>query len=399
MANSRDIGTSTIQTNPNGLVTYLQVIASNSRIIAVTTILSTVIAAAMTLLIPNRYTARSMILPAQEERGLTNALMAQFGGLISMAGGAPGTPTAGELYVTMLNSETVMNPIIDRFKLMTVYEAKYRSDAFKALDNATTVSLGRKDGVITIAVTDKDPKRASAIANSYIDELEKLTVALNMTGAGKNRTYLEPRLAEAKAGLTQAEEALKAFQAKNRTIQVPQQAEATIKGIAEMKAALVLKEVELSTARRSLTDSSREVKDLITAIANLKAQIEKYETGMGGGAIPSLGTVPQLGQDYVRLMREFKIQEAMVELLTKQYEMTKLNEAKDYSSFQVLQAARVPEKKSKPQRLKIVLLVTVSTFLSMLFIVFVQDYWKRMPEEDKSVWRGIADSLKFARKL
>lgn len=391
-------GRDAVHDNPNSLVTYMQVIARRSKKITLITFLSAVITVGVTLLLPNIYTAKSMILPAQEDRSLSNALLSQFGGLISMAGGTVGSPTAGELYVTMLNSETVMDPIIDRFKLMSVYGAKYRSDAYRALDNATSVSLGRKDGVIAILVSDENPKRAAEIANAYVDELGKLTVALNVTGAGKNRMYLEPRLAEAKAGLASAEDALKAFQSKNKAVQVPQQAEATIRGVAEMKAALVMKEVELSTARRSLTDSSQEVKDLKTAIANLKAQIGNYESGTGGGAIPALGSVPRLGQEYVRLMREFKIQEAMVELLTKQYEMTKLNEAKDYSSFQVLQSARVPEKKSKPHRLKIVMLVTVSTFLFMLFSVFVQDYWSRMPEEEKSRWRELVDSLKHARR-
>lgn len=380
--------------NPNSLVAYMQVIASRGRVIMLVTFLSAVITACVTLFLPNIYTARSMILPAQEDKVGMNAMLAQFGGLISMAGGAVGAPTTGDLYVTMLRSETVKDPIIDRFRLMDVFEAKYRADAYRALDNATSVSLGRKDGVISIAVSDENPKRAAEVANAYIDELGKLAVTLSVQGAGKSRTFLESRLAEAKGGLAGAEEALKAFQAKNKTIQLPHQAEATIRGVAEMKAALVLKEVELSTLRRSLTDSSQEVKDLKTAIANLKSQIASYETGKGGGAIPALGSVPELGQEYVRLMREFKIQETLVELLTKQYEMTRLTEAKDYSSFQVLQSARVPEKKSKPQRLKIVLLATISTFILMLLSAFIQDYLARMPEEEKSRWKEIRKNLK-----
>jgi len=382
----------------SSLIDYIEVIFHSWRTIFKITAISTIIAVVFTLFLPNIYTSTTMILPAQEDRSLSNALMAQFGGLLSMAGGVAGAPTAGELYVTMLNSETVMDPVVERFKLMEAYNFKYRSDAYKQLDNATNISLGRKDGVISISVSDKDPKRAADIANAYVEELGKLAVSLSVSGAGKNRIYLEPRLAEAKAGLSKAEDELKTFQLKNKTIQVPHQAEATIRGVAEMKAALVMKEVELSTARRSLTENSQEVKNLKTVIANLNAQISSYESGKGGGAIPGLGSVPQLGQDYVRLMRAYKIQEAMVELLTKQYEMTKLNEAKDYSSFQILQAARVPEKKSKPQRLKIVILVTVSTFLIMVFSVFLRDFWTRIPEEQKHRITSMIDKLKASVK-
>jgi tyrosine-protein kinase Etk/Wzc len=396
MTENKKDGTIVDQDNPNSLVSYMRVVSSRSKCIIFTTLLAALITAVITLFLPNIYTAKSMILPPQEDRNMANALMAQFGGLIGMAGGAAGSPTAGELYVTMLNSETVKDPIIDRFKLMDAFGVKYRDDAYRALGNATSVSLGRKDGVISVAVSSNYPKRAAEIANAYVEELGKLTTALNVTGASKNRAYLEPRLAEAKAALVKAEEALRTFQSKHKSFEVPQQAEATIRGVAEMKAALVMKEVELSTALRTMTESNQEVKNLRTAIANLRSQIVNYESGEGGGAMPALGAVPQLGQESVRLMREFKIQEAMVELLTKQYEMTKLNEAKNFSTFQVLQIAKTPEKKSKPQRLKIVLLATITTFLFMLFYVFVQDYWERLTEEERSQWREIKRQWTFS---
>jgi tyrosine-protein kinase Etk/Wzc len=156
-----------------------------------------------------------------------------------------------------------------------------------------------------------------------------------------------------------------------------------------MKAALVLKEVELSTIRRSLTESSQEVKNLKTSIANLKSQIANYETGTGGGAVPSLGTVPQLGQDYVRLMREFKIQETLVELLTKQYEMARLSEAKDVAPIQVLQKAKVPERKSKPSRSKIVMSSVFIALLASLVLSIILEKISNMPAKEKDRWKSL----------
>lgn len=390
-----EVGTTAELYNSNSFVSYLQVVSRRSKQIMLITFLAALISAGITLCIPNIYTAKSMILPPQEDRSTANALLSQFGGLIGMAGGVSGTQSAGELYVTMLTSDTVKDPIVDRFNLMEAYGAKYRGDAFRALAGATSVSLGRKDGVITVSVSNRNPKRAAEIANAYVEELGQLTASLSVSGAERNRAFLESRLAEAKASLVSAEEALRKFQLKNKTFEVPHQTEATIRGVAEMKAALVMKEVELSTALRIFTESNQKVKNLRAAIANLKSQISTYESGTGGGAIPALGSVPQLGQDYVRLMRDFKTQEALVELLTKQYEVTKLNVAKDFSQFQVIQVARTPERKSGPQRLKIVVLVTVTTLLLKLFYVFVQDYWNRMADTEKSQWREVRDQWRI----
>lgn len=395
MAENMEVGTTAELYNSNSFVSYLQVVSRRSKQIMLITFLAALISAGITLCIPNIYTAKSMILPPQEDRSTANALLSQFGGLIGMAGGVSGTQSAGELYVTMLTSDTVKDPIVDRFNLMEAYGAKYRGDAFRALAGATSVSLGRKDGVITVSVSNRNPKRAAEIANAYVEELGQLTASLSVSGAERNRAFLESRLAEAKASLVSAEEALRKFQLKNKTFEVPHQTEATIRGVAEMKAALVMKEVELSTALRIFTESNQKVKNLRAAIANLKSQISTYESGTGGGAIPALGSVPQLGQDYVRLMRDFKTQEALVELLTKQYEVTKLNVAKDFSQFQVIQVARTPERKSGPQRLKIVVLVTVTTLLLKLFYVFVQDYWNRMADTEKSQWREVRDQWRI----
>jgi uncharacterized protein involved in exopolysaccharide biosynthesis len=372
------------------LLDLLLVVVKHKRMIIRFTLAVAVLTAVYSLSLPNIYTSEALIFPSQEDKGLASAMLAQLGGLAGLAGGSLGGKTLEELYVTMLKSEAIKDPIIDRFGLMKRFKAIYRADAYRRLDANAKVSAGKKDGVITISVSDRDPRWAAAVADAYVRELGSLTVRLNVTGAGKNRLFLENRLGGAKSDLARAEDALKAFQTKNKALDVPEQAKATIGGVAQLRAQLALHEVQLATLRRQFTDASQEVKNAKASIDNMKAQINQLE-GQGGGSIPSIGSVPDLGQEYIRLMREFKVQETIVELLTKQYELAKINETKDISPFQVIQSPKVPERKSKPKRSIMVILATLTAFFFSVLVAFIREYADKMPEEDKTRWREIID--------
>jgi len=368
--------------------------------ICFTTLGAVIITALITLLLPNIYTARAMIVPSDDDKSGLAAMMSKMGGLAAMAGSAAVSKTTGDLYLTMLRSETIKDQLIDRFKLLDVYDVKFRVDAYKKLDTNAGVSLGKKDGVITIAVNDKDPKRAAELANAYVAELGKLAAGLNMTGAGQNRLFLETRIAEARADLSRAEEDLKAFQSKNKTISVTDQAKATIEGVAHLRGQLALKEVELGTLQRQFTDKSQEVKTTRVTIANLRSQIAALEgKGAGGSSsIPNVGSMPQMGQDYLRLMREFKIQEAVLEMLTQQYEAVKIGEAKDVAPFQILQKAKAPEKKSGPNRGKLVKLsLFVSLFGSMLLALALENI-SRIDDATRQRWKSLLVTSKSTTK-
>jgi uncharacterized protein involved in exopolysaccharide biosynthesis len=372
------------------LLDLLLVVVKRKTMIICITLAAAVLTALYSLSLPNIYTSKALIYPSQEDKGLANAMMAQFGGLANLAGGSLGGKTLEDLYLTLLKSEAIKDPIIDSLGLMKRFKAKMRTGAYRRLDAATMVSAGKRDGVITISVSDRDPRWAAALADAYVRELGNLTIRLNVTGAGKNRLFLENRLGEAKADLGRAEEALRTFQARNKVLNVPEQAKATIQGVAQLRAQLALEEVQLATMRRQFTDASQEVKNARATITNLKTQVEQLE-GQGGGSIPSVGSVPGLGQEYVRLMREFKIQESIVELMTKQYELARINELKDVVPFQVIQSAKVPERKSKPKRSRMVIFATMAAFFASVFFAFIREYADRMPQEDKVRWREIGD--------
>jgi tyrosine-protein kinase Etk/Wzc len=334
------------------------------------------------LALPNVYCAGAKVLPPQKESAMgLSAVLGQMGGLAGLAGGNLGI--GGDLYLGILKSRSVGDAVIRRLGLEKIYKSDSIEAARSRLEGAVKVQVG-KDGIITITAEDADPKRAALLANAFVEELGRTTIRLNLSKAGTERVFLEKRLELVKKDLKAAEEDLKSFAQNNKIIQVDAQARATIEGIARLKAELAGKEVLLAVARTNQTEESPEVKALSTGLSQLKGQLDARAGNNGGGeGIPSLGKVPGVGLEYSRKLRELKTQEAIFEQLTKQFEMAKLNEAKDSSSFQVLDEAVVPVNRLKPKRTVIVIVSTLLAFVFSLFLVFAQQYLGGLSAEDR----------------
>ena len=348
-----------------------------------------IISVAYSLTLPNIYSATAKVLPPQKESGGgLSALLGQAGGLAGLAAG--GLSGGSDLYVGILKSRSVGDAVIQRLDLLKLYEAKTIESARARLDVAVKVQAG-KDGIISITTEDKDPKLSARLANTFVDELEKTTIRLNLSKAGTERLFLEKRLELVRKDLKAAEEDLKLFAQRNKIVQVESQAQASIAGIARMKAELASREVQLSVLRSAQTEHSPEVKALATGIQRLKGEISQLSGNSSGGeGIPSVGNVPGVGLEYTRKMRELKTQELIFEQLMKQYEVAKLSEAKDSSALQVLDEAVVPVKKSKPARALMVIMVTLSAFFVSVLLAFVLAYFENMSDVD----RKIVDKIK-----
>jgi len=262
-------------------------------------------------------------------------------------------------------------------------------DARTRLNGAVKIQAG-KDGIISITTEDKDPKRAAVLANAFVDELGKTTIRLNLSRAGTEREFLEKRLELVKSELKAAEDDLKTFSQNNRVVQVDSQAKASIEAIARLKAELATKEVQLAVLRTNQTEQSPDVKALLSGIRQLRGELAAL-SGSGGSneGIPSIGNVPGVGLEYSRKLRELKTQEAIFEQLTKQYELVKINEAKDSTSFQILDEAVVPVNKSKPRRSQIVILSTMLALFFSVCVIYLQEYLAKMPEEDRKIIESI----------
>jgi tyrosine-protein kinase Etk/Wzc len=368
---------------------YLEIVLKRKKVVIKATAIALVLSAIIVMILPKTYQATARILPPQQDQGLVAMMMSGgSGGLAGLAGNLLGTGTSADQFASIMQSERMMGAIIDRFKLMEEYKKDFRVDMYEKMSKIVDITAGKKDGIITITVEDEDPKKAADIANAYIGELNKVVAELSTSAAGGNRVFLEGRLARARADLTKAEDAMKAFQVKYNAINVPDQAKASIEGVALLKAQIAVQEGQLSAVRSQLMDSAPEVQTIKATIGKLKAQLAGLE-GTGTGAIPSVGSVPALGVQQVRLLREFKTQEMIVELLTKQYELAKLTEAKDVNSIQVIQKAEVPDKKYKPKRRNIVLGATFVVFILSVSYVMVLNYVETMPENERKRWQRI----------
>jgi capsule polysaccharide export protein KpsE/RkpR len=329
-----------------------------------------------------------------------SALLDQLGG-DSIADLLPGQGGGAELYVGLLKTGAVRDEIIDRFNLLEEEDGLTREALYRQFDQTVSVAVGRKDGIISIAVEDRDPERAAEMANAFVVSLEGLVAKINSSSAGKNRAFLEDRLAEAQVALAESEEALKVFLTLNKAVDVVEQGKATIEAVGHLYAELGAQQVKLSTMRQSMTERNPEVRSVQGAIENLKRQIAAFEEGEEdkGGTIPAVGAMPTLGQEYVRLAREFKTREAIVELLTRQYEIARLGEVKTLSGIKLVQLAYVPEYKFKPRRTRIVLLATYTAFFVSILFVFVLARIEQLPPDGKERWRRLGRDLLGRRNV
>ncbi len=319
---------------------------------------------------PNIYTGVTRILPPQQSQSTAAAMLGQLGALAGVAGTSLGIKNPNDLYVGMLKSRTVADNLISRFELRKLYETKTADDARKALEGNSRVTSG-KDGLIAIEFDDKDPKRAAAIANAYVEELYKLTQTLAVTEASQRRLFFEKQLALTKRELGNAEVALKTTQEETKLIKIDEQGRAIIEAFARLRAQVVAKEVQLGAMRSFATEQNPDLIRTQQELIGLRAQLAKMEKSHNptqGDILVPTGQVPEAGLEYLRKLRDVKYYETIFELLAKQYEAAKIDEARDTSLIQVLDKALEPEKKSKPKRALIVILTAlVFGFLAVIW--------------------------------
>lgn len=310
------------------------------------------------------FTARAAFIPPQPQQSSAASALASLGALTGLAGiGAVRTPA--DQYVALLQSTTVEDRLIDQFKLMEVYDAKFRIDARKTLEQRVKISVGKKDGLISVEVDDVSPQRAAAIANRHVEELRLMTLNLVLTEAQQRRRFFEIQLSQTRERLTQAQLALQASGFTAGALRAEPRAAA--EGYARLKAEVTAAEVRLQTLRRSFTDNSPEVQQQQTTVAALRGQLARLEASEG----------PAAGPDYVSKFREFKYQETLFDLFAKQYELARLDESQEGALIQVVDAATAPEKKSKPARLITAIAATIMAAVGLLGFVWIRHRWRQ----------------------
>jgi uncharacterized protein involved in exopolysaccharide biosynthesis len=341
--------------------------------------------------LPKRYESTTQLMPPDNQSSSGMAMMAALSARTGsafgpLAGDLLGIKSSGALFVGILRSKTVEDRLIDRFNLRRVYGIRYEQDARIELEENTSIGEDHKSGIITIIVTDRDPKRAAAIARAYVEELNQLVAELSTSSAHRERVFLEERLAGVKRDLDQASQDFSQFASKNKTIDLKEEARAMLQGAATIEGELIAAESELKGLQAIYTNNNNaRVRSVQARISELRHQVDK----LGGAASdkagspaestdsthPSLRKLPLLGVPYADLYRRMQIQEAVYESLTQQYELAKVQEAKEIPSVKVLDPAAVPEKKSFPPRLTIMLLCTTLALVATAVFLLGRELW------------------------
>ena len=349
------------------LLDLLIVVAKNKKMIIRNTLVAALIAVAVSLLMPKIYTASTTIMPPQPGQSTASAMLAQMGGLAGMAGASLGIKNPADLYIGMLKSRTVADDLIKKFDLKTLYKTDSGEAAIKSLESDTAVASG-KDGLIKIDFSAKDPKRASDIANAYVDELNKVTSTLAVTEASQRRFFFESQLNLVKDKLAKAESDLQELQKKSGMIQDYPQEKEIAESNARLRAEIASKEVQLSAMQIGVTTRNPEYQRIQGELASLKSRLD----GLGADVSPD-ARMSQSGLEYIDKFRDVKFNQALLELLYKQFELAKIDEAKDYPLIQVLDRAVPPEKKSKPKRALIVIMSALTALFLSIFWAFISE--------------------------
>ena len=360
-------------------------------------------------LIPKSYTSTTQLMPPDPQSTSNMAMMAALatkagGGLAGMAGDLLGLKSSGALFIGVLRSQTSQDRLIEQFDLRKVYGTRFVMDARTKLDENTSISEDKKSGIISISVTDRSPQRAAALAGAYVDQLNSLVSELSTSSAHRERVFLEERLKVAKHDLDDASNQFAQFSSKNNTLDIQQEGKAMLDAAGMIAGQMIAAQSELEGLRQIYTDSNSRVRALSARVAELRKQLEKLggtqpkgttvaspSSGSSADAAlaqtseipyPTIKSLPLLGAKYADYYRRAKIQETVFEMLTEQYELAKVQEAKETPSVKVLDPAPIPEKKSFPPRSVIMFLGTFLVFALSMVWVLGSARWEEVDPQD-----------------
>lgn len=370
--------------NEVSLLDILLVLAQGKRRIFAVTAVFAILAIGVTLLLPNEYTAVTTILPPQQNSSMGQMMASQLGnlgGIAALAGGGLNLKNPNDMYVGMLRSRTVEDAMVRHFELMREYHARYASMARKQLEDHVSIDGGGKDGMIRISVEDRDANRAAELANGYVDQFRDLSQSLAITEAAQRRIFFEGELEKSKDKLADAEEALKRTEISTGVIQLDSQARALIESAASLRAQIAAREVEIQGMETYATGQNAQLVQAQRELDGLRAQLAKLggsEDSSSSEIIVPKGKVPEAGLEYVRKLRDVKYYETIFEILARQFEVAKLDEAKEGAAIQIVDLAIPPDRKSGPKRGFIVMSTTLVGFLAGALWVLLFEAFERM---------------------
>jgi uncharacterized protein involved in exopolysaccharide biosynthesis len=337
-----------------------------------------------------KYESTAQIMPPDSSgSGLASLLpaLSKSPGLIGMASDMMGMKSTSAIFARVLESRTVQDHLIERFELQKVYGEKYREDARKKLTKRTTIAEDKKSGVIAISVQDHDKNLATELANAYVEELGSVLAKVSTSAARRERIFIEQRLADENNNLQEAERQFSQFASSNMALDVPEQTKVEVEAAARLQGELIASKAQLEGLKQTYTEENIRVKSVQAHVNELQRALAKINSGRGStvedatSPYPSVRNLPILGVKWADLYRQTKIRETVVELLTQQYEMARIQEAKEIPSVKVLDPASNPERREPSWKLVIALGTLLSALLACLGY-FIKNWWDRWDQDD-----------------
>ena len=378
------------------LLDLLQTIVDNLRLLVLGPLAVGLLALGYSFTITPTYTAKTQFLPPQAQQSAAASMIASLGSLGGLAGAAAGLKNPADQYVAYMKSVSLQDALIERFNLKERYKAKMKTDTRMVLTGAVRVASG-KDGLMSVEVDDKDPQFAADLANAHVEELRKLLGKLAVTEAQQRRLFFEKQLNQTKENLTLAEVALKSTGISSSVLKSnPVSAVAAVAGL---KAQVTAQEVKVGAMRGYLADTAPDFKQAMNELANLRSQLAKQEKDEPASN-PTAGSAngKDVG-DYVTKYREYKYQETLFELFSKQFEIAKVDESREGAVIQVLDAAEPPERKSKPKKATIAMIASLASGFALLLFVFVRQALRNANQDEESAQKLSALKAAFRKAL
>lgn len=369
------------------------VLAKHKRLVIGLPLVVALLSIVVSLILPNSYKATTKLLPPQQQQSGAAALLSQLGGLAGAAAGAAGIKNPSDVYIGMLKSRTVADKLIAKYELKKVYNVESQETARGILEANTEITSG-KDGLITIGVEDRNQKLVAKLANAYVDELSALTKVLAVTEASQRRVFYERQLEMAKNNLAKAEMSLKGALDTHGVISVDTESKGIVETIARLRAQVSAKEIQLNSMRAFVTSDNPDYKRVDQELSSLRAELSRLENGRAAdSATPASAKAG--GFENIQLLRDLKYYQMLYELLAKQYEIARIDEAKDPAVIQVLDPAIDPERKFKPRRSAIVVISTLAAFIfAVTWAFFVEAKTKALSSPaGANRWRELRSYL------
>ena len=379
-------GQSARENDDLSLLDLLIVLAEGKRIIFAVTAGFAILAVIVSLIMPKSYTATITLLPPQENNSMGGAFSSQMNGMAALLTSSLGLKNNNDTYVALLKSETVEDGMVQHFGLMQQYHSKFLSDARKVFESHATVEGSGKDGMIHISIVDKDPNRAAELTNGYVEQFRLLSERIAITEASQRRLFFQKELEKAKDELANAEEAMKQTEATTGVMQVDLQARALTESATNLRAQITAKKVQIQGMETYATGENSQLVQAENELASLRAQLAKVggsEDSPGSELVIPKGKVPEAALEYIRKARDVKYYETIFDILARQFEAAKLDEAKEGALIRVVAPALPPDRRSSPKRAIIVIVATfVGFFFGVLFALLrgAMQHVKQDPE-------------------